>query len=305
MAYYRKSSDANKKDPNKKLSISFYSKQKIHCPVCKKDFAKEELLSGGGRMIAGQLTDELRRNFEPSAKYGVVYPMIYSVGACPNCHVAFLWNDFPLLQDPGTISKLLDTEAERKKSVETVFPHYDLKREKTLLDGAASYYLALLCYEHMPKQFSPTIKKAQISLRLAWLCGDLEGLCPGYNFNYMQQRFYRKSLFFYQEALEFETSHVESIAGISNFGPDIDKNYGYDGVIYLCSLLEYKYGQTENIQERLQKLEQNKRSIARIFGLGKSSKNKPGPLLEHSRQLYDSITETLKEANIIDDDDME
>nr|MCR4712945.1 DUF2225 domain-containing protein [Treponemataceae bacterium] len=70
-------------------------------------------------------------------------------------------------------------------------------------------------------------------------------------------------------------------------------------------LLEYKYGQTENIQERLQRLEQNKRSIARIFGLGKSSKNKPGPLLEHSRQLYDQITETLKEANIIDDDDMD
>ena len=304
MAYYRKSSDMNKKDPNKKLSISFYSKQKVHCPVCKKDFPKEELLSGGGRMIAGQLTDELRRNFEPSAKYGVVYPMIYSVGACPNCHVAFLWNDFSLLQDEATISKLLDKESERKKSVETVFPHYNLNREKTLLDGAASYYLALLCYENMPKQFSPTIKKAQISLRLAWLCGDLESLCPGYNFNYMQQRFYRKALFFYEEALEFETTHVESIAGISNFGPDIDKNYGYDGVIYLCSLLEFKYGQTENIQERLQKLEQNKRSIARIFGLGKSSKNKPGPLLEHSRQLYDNITAVLKEANVIDDDDI-
>ena len=304
MAYYRKSSDMNKKDPNKKLSISFYSKQKVHCPVCKKDFPKEELLSGGGRMIAGQLTDELRRNFEPSAKYGVVYPMIYSVGACPNCHVAFLWNDFTLLQDEATISKLLDNESERKKSVETIFPHYNLNREKTLLDGAASYYLALLCYEKMPKQFSPTIKKAQICLRLAWLCGDLEALCPGYNYNYVQQRFYRKSLFFYQEALEFETSHVESIAGISNFGPDIDKNYGYDGVIYLCSLLEFKYGQTENIQERLQRLEQNKRSIARIFGLGKSSKSKPGPLLEHSRQLYDNITAVLKEANIIDDDDM-
>ena len=304
MACYRKSSDMNKKDPNKKLSISFYSKQKVHCPVCKKDFPKEELLSGGGRMIAGQLTDELRRNFEPSAKYGVVYPMIYSVGACPNCHVAFLWNDFTLLQDEATISKLLDNESERKKSVETIFPHYNLNREKTLLDGAASYYLALLCYEKMPKQFSPTIKKAQICLRLAWLCGDLEALCPGYNYNYVQQRFYRKSLFFYQEALEFETSHVESIAGISNFGPDIDKNYGYDGVIYLCSLLEFKYGQTENIQERLQRLEQNKRSIARIFGLGKSSKSKPGPLLEHSRQLYDNITAVLKEANIIDDDDM-
>lgn len=304
MANYRKSSDMNKKDPNKKLSVSFYSKQKVHCPVCHKDFAKEELLTGGGRMIAGQLTDELRRNFEPSAKYGVIYPMIYSVGACPTCHVAFLWNDFPLLQDETVVTTLLDGETERRKSVETVFPHYNLNREKTLLDGAAAYYLALLCYEKMPKNFSPTIKKAQISLRLAWLCGDIDKVCPGYNYSYMQQRFYRKALFFYQEALEFETSHVESIAGISNFGPDIDKNYGYDGVIYLSALLEYKYGQTENIQERLQKLEQYKRSIARIFGLGKSSKNKPGPLLEHSRALYDNITAILKDANVIDEDDV-
>ena len=104
-------------------------------------------------------------------------------------------------------------------------------------------------------------------------------------------------MFFYQEALEFETTKVESIAGISNFGPDIDKNYGYDGVIYLCGLLEYKYGQQEDIQLRLKKLNESKVAIARIFGLGKSSKNKPGPLLEHARNLYDDI------SKLVSDDD--
>ena len=83
MAYYRKSSDLNKKDPNKKVSISFYSKTKVRCPVCKKEFQKEEMLTGSGRMIAGTLTDELRRNFEPSAKYGKIYPLIYSIGGLP------------------------------------------------------------------------------------------------------------------------------------------------------------------------------------------------------------------------------
>ncbi|MCQ2612047.1 MAG: DUF2225 domain-containing protein [Treponemataceae bacterium] len=290
---------------DKKLAISFYSKQKVHCPVCKKDFAKEELLSGGGRMIAGNLTDELRRNYEPSAKYGAVYPLLYSIGACPTCHVAMLWSDFNTLEDGGAINKLLETEAKRKKSVELIFPHYNLNQNRTLYDGAAAYYLALLTYEKMPLQFSPTIKRAQICLRLAWLCGDIEKECPGHNYDYIAAQFYRKALFFYQDALELEQNHVESIAGISNFGPDIDKNYGYDGVIYLCGLLEYKYGQTENIQERLKVLEQYKRSIARIFGLGKSSKNKPGPLLEHSRALYDKISALLAEANIISDDDEE
>ena len=91
------------------------------------------------------------------------------------------------------------------------------------------------------------------------------------------------------------------------FGPDIDKNYGYDGVIYLSGLLEYKYGQRDDIPARLKKLDENKRAIARIFGLGKSTKEKPGPLLEHSRNLYDNLTKELKEASEIDfiDDDHE
>ena len=57
-----------KKTEQKKLSVSFYSKQKVHCPFCKKEFSREEMLSGGGRMQAGELTDELRRIFEPSKK---------------------------------------------------------------------------------------------------------------------------------------------------------------------------------------------------------------------------------------------
>ncbi len=119
----------------------------------------------------------------------------------------------------------------------------------------------------------------------------------------MQQVFYRKALFLYQQALEYETGRVESIAGISNFGPDIDKNYGYDGVVYLSGLLEYKYGQRKDITLRLKKLDEYKRAIARVFGLGKSSKSKPGPLLEHSRNLYDNLTKELKEASDIDLDE--
>lgn len=294
---------SNKKpSKDKKPAISFYTKEKVACPVCRKTFPREEMLSGGGRMIAGELTEELHRIFEPSSKFGVVYPLIYSVGACPNCHAAFLWNDFKTLS-PKDADAILGDEKERKKSVEAIFPHYNLAKERTLIDGAAMYYLALLCYEKTSPSFSPTIKKAIISLRLAWLCGDLNKVCPGRNYDYIQQVFYRKAMFFYQQALEYETGRVESIAGVANFGPDIDKNYGYDGVVYLCGLLEYRYGQTENASLRLKKLDEYKRAIARIFGLGKSSKAKPGPLLEHSRNLYDSLTKELKDASEIDFED--
>lgn len=289
----------SKKDADKKPKLSYWSKTRCICPVCKHAFLKEEMLSGSGRMIAGELTDELHRVFEPSAKYGVVYPLIYSVGACTHCHTAFFWKDFEDINDNASLNALLDDSDRRKEAVQTLFPYYDLTHERNLLDGAAMYYLALLSYEKVDLSYSPTIKRAIITLRLAWLCKDLDKAAPNHNYGYVAEVFYRKAQFFYEQALINETQRTESIANIGNCGPDIDKNYGYDGIIYLNSLLEYKYGQTDDMQIRYKKLDANKRSIARIFGLGKSSKSKPGPLLEKSRELYDRLTEELKEATEI------
>ena len=296
-------SSKKQEEPGKKPKMSYWSKNKCHCPVCKKDFDREEMLSGSGRMIAGELTDELHRIYEPSAKYGQIFPILYSIGACPPCETALWWKDFEEINDNATLNALLDSTEERKKAVNLIFPYYDLKRERTLLDGAAMYYLALLSYEKVDLGYAPTIKRAMISLRLAWICQDLNKAAPGHNYDFVAQVFYRKAQFFYEQTLINETGRIETIAKVSNFGPDIDKNYGYDGVIYLNSLLEYKYGQTEDMQMRFKKLDENKRSIARIFGLGKSSKSKPGPLLEKSRELYDQLTATLNEANIISVDD--
>ena len=67
--------------------------------------------------------------------------------------------------------------------------------------------------------------------------------------------------------------------------------------------MEYKYGQREDQELRLKKLDESKKAIARIFGLGKSSKAKPGPLLETARELYDNITNELSSNNIFSDDE--
>lgn len=105
----------------------------------------------------------------------------------------------------------------------------------------------------------------------------------------------RKALFFYHQAIQCETDRTEKSSTLGNFGPDMDKNYGWDGVIYLCGLLEYNYGQQDDLQLRLKKLSESKTAIARIFGLGKSSKNKPGPLLEKARNLYDQLAKELND----------
>mgnify|MGYP001642450811 FL=1 len=43
-------------------------------------------------------------------------------------------------------------------------------------------------------------------------------------------------------------------------------------------------------------LEYHKFSLAKMFGLGKSSKNKPGPILEAARNLYDTLKVELKDV---------
>lgn len=283
----------------KQPAISFFSKQKVICPICRAEFLKEEILSGGGRMIAGDLTNELRRNFEPSLKFGHIYPIIYSIGVCPTCLYAVLWQDFN--ETPKETLDIIKADANhRKQLVLSIFPRFNFEKPRRLIEGAASYFLALLCYEKFPLSFSPTIKQALMSLRCAWLCDDMNKEYPNKNYDFVQLSFYRKALFFYPESLMKEESGTEAITNIKSFGPDVDKNYGFDGVTYLSALLEYKYGQKEDQKLRLNKLDAYKRNIARIFGLGKSSKNKPGPLLEHSRALYDALTKEIKESNSID-----
>ena len=292
------SSKSKNQVEKKKAVISYWSKEKMNCPVCKKNFDREIMMSGNGRMIAGGLSDELHRNFEPSARFGKIYPLIYEIGACPFCYTALLWNDFKELKNKETLDRLFETRGDRFNKVETIFPHFNLKKERNLYDGCAMYYLSILTYSLVNPELVPTMKSAFLTLRLAWLSKELNSVCPGHNFDYISQVFYRKALFFYQQAVENEQNRTENSSSLSNFGPDMDKNYGWDGVIYLCGLLELKYGQKDDIQLRLKKLSESKTAIARIFGLGKSSKAKPGPLLEKSRDLYDIISKEVSDDEL-------
>jgi len=283
----------------KEVAISYYSKDQIECPVCGAKFKREEMYSGGGRVIAGDLTEELRRLYEPSAKYGEVYPLIYSLTVCPKCLYTGFTQDFRIV-DKQTAEKLLEKMNERYTAVNRLFGHIDYNTARTLHEGAASYYLALRCYDDFDSKYSPTIKQAICALRAAWLFSTLGEKEPEENYAYISKLFYQKALFLYRRALELESTGKEMIAGLKSFGPDVDKNYGYDGVIYLGALLEYRYGQRQDSEIRLKRLEMHKIALAKLFGLGKSTKSKPGPILEHARALYEALKVELNET---DDDD--
>ena len=274
--------------------ITFYSKEAIKCPVCETKFNREELHSGGGRLIAGDLTDELRRLYQPSSKYGEIFPCIYHLTVCPKCLFTTFPQDFSTVDKEFALSLFKDVE-KRFTLAKQLFRTFDFTKSRTLAEGALSYYLALNCYEAFDTRFSPRIKQAICAIRGAWLFSEMEKKKAGENYGYVSSMLYKKATFLYRYAIDLETTGKEMIAGLKSFGPDIDKNYGYDGVIYMGALLEYKYGPKKDPEVRHKRMEYQKFALAKMFGLGKSTKEKPDPLLEASRALYDNLKAELKE----------
>jgi uncharacterized protein (DUF2225 family) len=174
----------------------------------------------------------------------------------------------------------------------------DFREPREIVSGAASLYLVMRCYDFYTPEFSPTIKQGIAALRTGWLLDEIDKKTPGRHYDWLAVLFKKKALFFYDEAIRREQHGKESLSGLKIFGPDTDKNYAYEGALYLDSLLKYKYGFRDNPQFRTTDLDEAKRTIARIFGIGKSSKNKPGPLLEHARELYERIGKELNESDV-------
>lgn len=289
-------------DNGKGPSLTFFQRNPIACPVCDAKIYREELLSGRGRLIAGDMTIELRRLFEPSKKYGEVSPLIYPVTVCPDCYFACFKEHFGPLPDKVR-EGIESSRDERIESTTALFPQLNFTDPRGFKEGLASYWLATMCYDHFGKEFSPVANQAVASVRAAWLCNDLDHQEPEENWAHLGRVFYRKARYFYSLALEYEQKGVQSIGNVLNLGPDMDKNYGYDGLIYLNGYLEYHFGPRKNPEIRRQKLERAKRMVARIFGMGKASKNKPMVLLENARELYNMIAKALGQEDANPEED--
>ncbi|MDC7219521.1 MAG: DUF2225 domain-containing protein [Spirochaetales bacterium] len=281
--------------------VSYIAKNSTICPVCETEFKREELLTGGGRMNAGDLTDELHRQYLPTGRFGDVYPLIYPVTVCPNCFYAAYVPDFDsILVGTEAAAKLKMETGDRKNLVKNIDPQIDFHNNRTLKEGIASYLLAMSCYEEHSPECAPTFRQAVSALRGGWLSMDFHKKIPDENWDYLAQVFFRKAAFFYSLVIENEENGKEQVSSLGNLGPDVDNNYGFDGVLYLAGLLEFKYGQRTNVYKRGEKLKKARSTVARIVGMGKSSKAKPGPLLESSRDLHKRIKQELDEMGLND-----
>jgi uncharacterized protein len=281
----------------KDLKLSYRQKNPSVCPVCSFEFHREEMLSGGGRLIAGKLTDELRRSYDVSKKYGKVYPLSYVITVCPSCYYAAFPRDFQNLETTE-VDKIREVTTARKNTIKKFFGSLDFNSDRNLKNGAASYMLAVDCYSYRNKKVAPTFKTALSSLRAAWMFNDLAKENPDAPFGKISVFFYKKAFQFYVKLIDIMQTGAEPIEASVNLGPDTDKNWGYEGVLYITSVLTLKVGSKEtDPQKRMENLENCKRYLSRLFGSGKTSKSKPGELLDKTKDIYDKINQLIEEWN--------
>ncbi|MBN1495256.1 MAG: DUF2225 domain-containing protein [Spirochaetes bacterium] len=280
---------------DKDLRLSYRQKNPSVCPVCSFEFHREELLSGGGRLIAGKLTDELKRNYDVSKKYGKVCPLAYVLTVCPSCYYSAFPKDFETLEN-SEIDKIRELTAARKNVVKKFFGSLDFNANRELKTGAASYMLAVDCYSYRNKKVAPTFKIALSSLRAAWLFNDLSKENPEGAYGKIAVFFYKKAYQSYVKMIDILQTGAEPVDAAGNMGPDTDKNWGYEGVLYLTAVLTLKVGSKDpDPKKRMENLEKCKRYLSRLFGSGKTSKSKPSELLDKTKDIYDKINQLLDE----------
>lgn len=274
--------------------ITFRQKNATLCPACKNEFLREEMFTGGGRLIADKLTDELRMIYKENKKWGRIYPLNYLLNVCPNCLFTAYPKDFNDVTDDEII-KIQEMRSARKNAVSKFFGDLDFNQDRNLLMGAASYMLAVDCYNLRRKNVAPTFKKAVSSIRGAWLFSDLGDEYPDRPYKKMSLFFYKKAYDYYFKVLELLQNGAEPADAAGNMGPDSDKNWGYEGILYLSAILTVKYGSREkDPAKRIENYQRSKKYLSRLFGMGKSSKSTPSDLIDKTRILYDKINEAME-----------
>ncbi|MCG8568642.1 MAG: DUF2225 domain-containing protein [Spirochaetes bacterium] len=277
--------------------LTFLSKKPIICPVCQQEFYHENMMSGGGRLIAEDISDKLHRNYKPSQKFGKVYPLIYPVVVCPDCFYASLPGDFDKIEEDMAATLKMKTQERIDFANRLIGGVIDFSRYRTLESGAVSYVLAAECYDSFNPKMLPVIKQAICSIRGAYLFEDLNKEKPNHYFDYLTEMFYKKALFFYQHAVDLNQNKQQIMENMKTFGPDLDKNYGYDGITYLIAVLTYQYKPKEDPEIRRADLEESKLLFGKLFGMGKSNVDKPKEILDKSRDFYEMINQELKAQN--------
>lgn len=282
--------------------ISFFSQeQELSCPCCGEIVQQEVMRTGAGRLDAGELQVDLHRNYVPTKEHGEVYPLLYLISICSHCNFAAFKFDFKKLHKKTLESiktkTAIDNRTQLVLSLFSQVPDFTQKRDLKM--GVAAYLLAISTYEYFDERNCPTIRMAICALRAAWLCRHIQEKSDAKEeMDMLISLMYRKAFFLYDKAFELSIQGKEDPTNIPALGPDFDKDYGYDGVIYMHAWLYVNYDiKIDNgITYKYETLKRLRTNLSKVFGFGKATRAKPSALMDMARITYDQVQEELEKA---------
>ncbi len=284
---------ANQSLQSKKAS--FKSKDNSTCPVCNTIHQREQMFQGGGRLIAGKLTKELRRLYEKNKKFGRINPNDYVILTCPKCLYSSFSKDWSTLQGPD-LERMKSQSGDRRVNIEKILGPLDFSQDRNLITGAASFLLAIDSYQNRSPKDAPTPKKAVCALKSAWYFDDLHDEFPSLGYDKIRDTLYQKASNWYMLTLDIMQTGAEPVdVAAPILGPDTDNNWGFDGVIYINASLAMKFRDmlADNEDDKVKLLTKSKRMLAKLYGSGKSSKSKPSAILDMAKELYDELGDLI------------
>ena len=247
--------------------------------------------SGQGRLSSLFLRRDLRRMYKFSKKFGVYFPLVYNAIVCPECLFASLVEDFekPELYIPDELKSKENINL-RKEQAKIFLPdiNANFTKPRDLKHGMLSFYLSANCYNYCKASGYGEGKKGISLIRGAWCASDLNDQYKDEGYDEISVQFRFRAWKCYTNALKEAYKTKSKFAEIQNYGPDLDTNYGFNGFIYVQAYLTFLFLNTYSSNvEKYKKTMGIQNSLSKVFGFGKSSKNKPTPLLDTARDLYE------------------
>ncbi len=250
---------------------------------------------GKGRLIAGQLQDDLRQSYKETKKFGTVFPLIYNSLVCPSCWFAALPEDF-FVENIFDRTVIVQQQKQRRLFGQQLLPTADFAVPRTLETGLLSFFLAISCYASSPQKSFAQAKKSMAAIRASWCAHDLMLKYPHETYQELKIHFRLSCLAYLKKHLELFYVSQRNKIHVTNFGPDLGVDYGFNGLVYLKCFLASKFLHIfKDNQSKYKELNSSRIFLSKVFGLGKSSKSSPSPLLGKSKKLYDSIKMQLDE----------
>ncbi len=285
---------------NQEVKISYLAKEETVCPVCEHQFRVEKMLTGRGRLNAGDLGVDLRRYYLYNQDFPIVNPLMFFIVVCPKCLCACFPDDFKLIKGHTYLISEIKKERERRDSFLHAFDFLSISflDSRTLVSGAISFLLAAENYKFFPEEYSPTVKQALCFLRASWLFSTcLELYSEDKNlFNKMYEYAYDKTLIFFEKAATEIFDHELQGEFEFYFGPDLDKDFKYNGFVYISSYFIFLWSKNLELEKRMDLYLTLKNRLSKVFGLGVKSMSKAGSFLDLTKNLYDQINQALKEG---------